>query len=102
MVALYEPDATDAIFDDHFASAIRQELPLRRAKTDDRVRPYNPKNGLSVRALVVAVLGRARLHFGMKGTDLDGRENRRSRLISAELASQRLVWYKGVKGVPND
>jgi hypothetical protein len=31
----------------------------------------------------------------MKGTDLEGRESRRSRLLSAGLASQRLVWYKG-------
>jgi hypothetical protein len=59
MVALYEPDATDAIFDDGLASAMRQELPLGRAKTEDRVRPYNPMNGLYIRALVVALLGSA-------------------------------------------
>jgi hypothetical protein len=59
MVALYEPDAADAIFDDHLASTMRQELPLRGAKTEDRVRPYNPMNGLYIRALVVALLGRA-------------------------------------------
>jgi hypothetical protein len=37
----------------------------------------------------------ARLLFDLKDTDLEGRESRRSRLISAGLASQRLVWYKG-------
>jgi hypothetical protein len=39
------------------SSTMRQELPLRRVKTDDRVRPYNPMNGLYIRALVVALLG---------------------------------------------
>ena len=48
---------------------MRQELPVRRAKTDDRVRPYIPMNGLYIRALAVALLA-ARLHFDMKGTDL--------------------------------
>jgi hypothetical protein len=41
------------------SSTMRQELPLRRVKTDDRVRPYNPMNGLYIRALVVALLGSA-------------------------------------------
>jgi hypothetical protein len=41
------------------SSTMRQVLPLRRVKTDDRVRPYNPMNGLYIRALVVALLGSA-------------------------------------------
>jgi len=39
--------------------ALRQELPLRRAKTENRMRPYNPMTGLYIRALVVALLGSA-------------------------------------------
>lgn len=35
----------------------RQELPLRRAKVDDGLGPFNPMNGLYIRALVVALLG---------------------------------------------
>lgn len=35
---------------------VRQELPF---KTDDRVRPYNPMNGLFIRVLVAALLGSA-------------------------------------------
>jgi hypothetical protein len=41
------------------SSALRQVLPLRRAKKDDRVRPYYPMNGLYIRAVVVALLGGA-------------------------------------------
>jgi len=37
-------------------SPVRQELPF---KTDDRVRPYNPMNGLFIRVLVAALLGSA-------------------------------------------
>jgi hypothetical protein len=33
---------------------------------------------------------------GMKGTDSEGRESRRSRLISAWMASQRFVWCKAI------
>ena len=47
-----------------------------------------------VRALEAAMLT-ARLHFGMKNTDLEGRECRRSRLISAGMASQRFLCCKG-------
>ncbi len=36
-----------------------RELPLRRANADDRLRPYNPMNGLCIRALVVALPGSA-------------------------------------------
>ncbi|MFZ0495617.1 MAG: hypothetical protein WBG11_14065 [Methylocella sp.] len=52
-------DAREAIFGDRLAPAMRQELPLRRAMADDRVRPYNPMNGFYIRALVVALLGSA-------------------------------------------
>ncbi len=52
--------------------------------------PLLPMNGLYIRALVVACWA-ARLHFDMKCTDLEGRESRRSRLISAGMASQRFV-----------
>jgi hypothetical protein len=72
---------------------MRQELPLRRAKTDDRVRPY--MNGLYIRALAVAPLA-ARLHFDMKDTDLEVRESRRSRLISEGMASRRFIRCKMV------
>ena len=74
---------------------MRQELPLRSAKTDDRVRPYIPMNGLYIRALAVAPLA-ARLHFDMKDTDLEGRESRRSRLISEGMASRRFIRCKMV------
>jgi hypothetical protein len=67
----------------------------RRAKTDDRVRPYIPMNGLYIRALAVAPLA-ARLHFDMKDTDLEGRESRRSRLISEGMASRRFIRCKMV------
>jgi hypothetical protein len=50
-------------------TALRQELPLRRAKAGDRLGPYNPMYGLYIRAFVVACWA-ARLHFDMKGTDL--------------------------------
>jgi len=50
-------------------TALRQELPLRRAKAEDRPGPYNPMYGLYIRAFVVACWA-ARLHFDMKGTDL--------------------------------
>ena len=64
---------------------MRQELPLLRAKTDDRL-------GLYIRALAVALLA-ARLHFDMEDTDLKGRESRRASVSSDA---------KAVKGVPND
>ena len=42
----------------HLRSAPRAAV-TQRAKTDDRLRPYNPMNGLYIRALVVALLGSA-------------------------------------------
>ena len=40
-------------------TASRRQLPLRKAKMDDRLGPYNPMNGLYIRALVVVLLGSA-------------------------------------------
>ena len=80
---------------------MRQELPLRRAKTDDRVRPYIPMNGLYIRALLVALLA-ARLHFDMKSRDFESAR-------AGDHASSRQGWRasvssdaKGVKGIVND
>ncbi len=66
----------------------RQELPLRRAKVDDRLGPFNPMNGLYIRALVVACWA-ARLHFDMKCTDLKGAR-------AGDHASSRQGWRASV------
>ncbi|MGH6936329.1 MAG: hypothetical protein ACRED2_09135 [Methylocella sp.] len=58
----------------------QEELRLRRAKADDRLRSHDPATGLDNRVLVVALLG-TRLTLDMKGAELKGCETRRSRPI---------------------
>jgi hypothetical protein len=51
--------------------ASRRELPLTQGKTEGRLGPYNPMNGLYIRAFVVACWA-ARPHFDMKARILKG------------------------------